>query len=114
LRRIAEKDGELTRLRWRLSELEQRYGAGGNIPLRAGPKLPYEKDNLKRIQGIGVVAADILTRMNITTFRQIAQWTENDVMRVSELLGERPERIRREDWIGHAKEQHLLKYGERI
>lgn len=111
---LADKDAELTRLRWRLSELEQRYGATGNLPFRNGPRVPYERDDLRQIRGVGAVYADLLNRMNIVTFRQVAQWTEEDVQRVSELLGEYPDRIKREDWMGHAREQHFLKYGERI
>ncbi len=114
LERIAEKDGELTRLRWRLSELEQRYGSSGNLPVRKGPTLPYENDDLRLIRGIGRVSVDLLNRMNINTFRQMAQWTETDLKRISELLREPPERIRGADWMGQAKEQHLLKYGEKL
>ena len=114
LRRLAEKDGELTRLRWRLSELEQRYGPGGNLPVRNGPTVPYEDDDLKRIRGVGIVSADLLKRMSISTFRQVAQWTDGDLRRVAELLNESPERLRQQNWVGQAREQHRLKYGEAI
>lgn len=114
LTRIAEKDSELTRLRWRLSELEQRYGPGGNLPVRTGPLVPYEHDDLKRIRGINLVSADLLKRMSINTFRQVAQWTESDLARVAELLDASPTRLRQENWVGQAKEQHRLKYGETL
>jgi F-type H+-transporting ATPase subunit gamma len=65
------------------------------------------------IDGIGPVIERKLHDMGIHTFKQIAQWTPDDVARVGEQLNFKG-RIEREDWIGQAKAAHLAKYGEQL
>ena len=68
-------------------------------------------DDLKRIYGVGPSLERLLHSMNISTFRQIAEFEEDDIDLVSAALGRAfPDRIRRDDWMGSA--QALLGEGE--
>ncbi len=59
-------------------------------------------DDLKRIKGIGVVIEKKLFAMGITTYEQIANFTDADVAAVSERLDFKG-RIEREQWIEQAQ-----------
>ena len=65
---------------------------------------PADRDDLKRIHGIGPRIEDLLNAMGITTFRQIAAFSTDDVARVAAQLPAFPGRIERDDWIGKARE----------
>ncbi len=60
------------------------------------------KDNLRRIRGIGELIERKLQGLGVTTYSAIADWTEQDVRRVSEVLDFRG-RIERENWIEQAR-----------
>jgi len=60
-------------------------------------------DDLTQIKGIGPAIAAKLTNLGITTFQQIADFTEADVERVNEKLAFKG-RIEREKWIEQATE----------
>jgi predicted flap endonuclease-1-like 5' DNA nuclease len=60
-------------------------------------------DDLKNIRGIGPKYEKALKALGITTYRQIAGWTEADVERIADKLSLRAERIVRDDWIGRAR-----------
>ena len=59
-------------------------------------------DDLKRIRGIGVVVEKKLFRMGVTSYRQIAAWTPDDIDRVSQQLDFKG-RIERENWVQQAR-----------
>ena len=59
-------------------------------------------DNLRRLIGIGPVNEKLLRDQGVTTYAQIAAWTEGDVKRVEEVL-KFDGRIAREKWIEQAK-----------
>lgn len=65
-------------------------------------------DNLKRIKGIGALVEQKLQGLGITSFSQIAAWTNEDISRINEALSFSG-RIEREDWIGQAE---MLAKGE--
>ena len=65
------------------------------------------------IDGIGPVIARKLADMGITTFRQVAEWSQSDIDRIGHEL-EFPGRIEREDWVGQARQAHQDKYGDTI
>lgn len=80
-----------------------------------GPRLPDalvehagvddpEPDDLTRIRGVGPVLAKLLNEMGIHTFREIADWTAEDVDRIQACLPRFPGRIRRDDWVAQAAE----------
>ena len=59
-------------------------------------------DDLTKISGVGPVLKDKLYAIGITTFRQIADMTPEDIARVDKVL-DFPGRVEREDWIGQAR-----------
>jgi NADH-quinone oxidoreductase subunit E len=61
-----------------------------------------DRDDLKRIKGIGPKNEDALNELGIYTFKQIAEWTSSNVDWVEDFMSF-PGRIEREDWIGQAK-----------
>ncbi len=60
-------------------------------------------DDLTKIKGIGQVLQGKLNALGITTFRQIAEFTEADIERVNGKL-DFPGRIEREGWVDQAKD----------
>jgi len=81
----------------RIRELEQQLEAAR---LGAG----NATDDLKRIKGIGPAFERELRRLGITTFAQIAVWTAEEVETISRKIKAKPERIRRDAWVGRATE----------
>lgn len=59
-------------------------------------------DDLKRIRGVGVLIEKKLAAAGITSYEQIANWTADDVERVSAALDFKG-RIERENWIEQAR-----------
>lgn len=78
-------------------------------PLLGGPDAP---DDLRLIVGVGPVLARMLQQMGITTYRQIARWTERDIDDFEARLPEFPGRIRRDAWVTQARALHQSKYDE--
>ena len=72
------------------------------------------KDDLKKIHGIGPIIERVLNRMGTHTYLQIAQWDQTDIVRVADKLNTFPDRIVRDNWVEGAKQQHYLKYGEKL
>jgi F-type H+-transporting ATPase subunit gamma len=68
-----------------------------------------ERDELTRVDGIGQQDLAALGREGVTTFKEIATWTADQVGRMNELIGS-PDRIQREDWQGQARRLHNAKY----
>ncbi|RWD64934.1 proton-conducting membrane transporter [Mesorhizobium sp.] len=69
----------------------------------AAPKAAATKaDNLRRLIGIGPVNERLLKGQGVTTYAQIAAWTDADVKRIEEVLNF-DGRIAREKWIEQAK-----------
>jgi predicted flap endonuclease-1-like 5' DNA nuclease len=58
--------------------------------------------DLKRIRGIGVLIEKRLHAMQITAYEQIANWTREDIERVSRSLDFKG-RIERENWVEQAR-----------
>jgi predicted flap endonuclease-1-like 5' DNA nuclease len=77
---------------------EAAYRVGShNRVVRSG--LPQD---LKRIRGIGVLIEKRLNAMQIATYEQIANWTAQDIERVSRVLDFKG-RIERENWVEQAR-----------
>ncbi len=60
-------------------------------------------DDLQQIVGIGPSLERRLKQHGITTFQQIASWSEIDIERISKELGPFAHRIRRDRWIEQAR-----------
>ncbi|MEZ4698858.1 MAG: hypothetical protein R2834_00900 [Rhodothermales bacterium] len=73
-----------------------------------------ERDDLKKIFGIGPYIERRLAEIEITTYRQIAQLSEIEMERVGEHLNYFPGRIQRDGWTESARRLHQEKYGESI
>ncbi len=78
--------------------------------LTSGP----QKDDLKKIRGIGPSIEVALNKMGTYTYVQIAKWTARDIARIAQKLDTLPDRIKRDNWVAGAKKQHREKYGERL
>jgi predicted flap endonuclease-1-like 5' DNA nuclease len=62
-----------------------------------------EKDDLKRINGIGPFIENKLNNIGIYTFEQISQFDGDMVEKVTDAIEFFPGRIDRDDWVGQAK-----------
>jgi predicted flap endonuclease-1-like 5' DNA nuclease len=71
-------------------------------PLRSAVAPAGKRDDLTQIKGIGPALKNQLYGMNITSFRQIAAFNQDDVARVGEELNF-PGRIEREKWVEQAQ-----------
>jgi predicted flap endonuclease-1-like 5' DNA nuclease len=87
-----------------------------DIENNAPPPLfgPGAPDDLKLIVGIGPVLERMLHVLGVTTYRQIARWSERDIDEFDARLPEFPGRIRRDGWVTQARELHQSKYGETL
>jgi predicted flap endonuclease-1-like 5' DNA nuclease len=101
---LAQARGETARYRQLVVSLED----DAPPPLLGGPGTP---DDLKLIVGVGPVLERMLYQLGITTYRQIARWTERDIDELDARLPEFPGRIRRDAWVTQAKALHQSKYG---
>jgi len=100
---LATAKGETARYRQLVVDLEDNapppfFGAGA-------------PDDLKLIVGVGPVLERMLQQLGITTYRQIARWTERDIDEFDTKLAEFPGRIRRDGWVTQARALHASKYG---
>ncbi len=87
--------------RGRVAEIASRTAGDGDIP----------SDDLVRIHGVGPKIARLLVSMDITSFRQVARFTAEDVSVVNDALEVFPGRIERDDWMSSARELHTEVYG---
>lgn len=62
-----------------------------------------QRDNLKKIKGVGPAIEKTLNEIGIFSFQQIADMSEYDIDRVAKRLKGFHSRIYREDWIGQAR-----------
>jgi predicted flap endonuclease-1-like 5' DNA nuclease len=59
-------------------------------------------DDLTRIKGLGKKLAGLLGELGVTSFAQIAAWSEADIDRIDPQLGRFSGRIRRDKWVEQA------------
>ncbi len=64
---------------------------------------PQERDNLKKIRGVGPAIEKTLNEMGIFSFRQVAEMNDYDIDRIARRLKGFHSRIQREDWVGQAQ-----------
>lgn len=104
---IAERKAETARYRQLVIDIEN----DAPPPLLGGRGTP---DDLKLIVGIGPVLERMLRELGITTYRQIARWTERDIERIEARLGGFPGRIRRDGWVAQARALHQSLHGDML
>ena len=115
---VREKEQEIARLRARTTELEMmaREVKESKANVSAASAMPpsnNEKDDLKKIFGIGPVLEKLLNSHGIYYFQQIAEWKQEDVQHYDHLLEDFRGRIVRDDWVSGASEEQARKYGDR-
>lgn len=83
--------------------------AGALADAEAGAQVTPNKpaspagDDLTRIKGLGPKIAAMLNSMGVTTFGEIAAWSDADINRVDAKLGKFQGRILRDNWVEQAK-----------
>ena len=62
-----------------------------------------EKDDLKKINGIGAFIEIKLNKIGIYTYNQISKFSKEDIVTITELIKFFPGRIERDSWVEQAK-----------
>lgn len=75
------------------------------------PPASRQRDDLKKVRGIGPKLEAMLNARGIYRFADIASWSREDIERISGSLDVFPGRIDRDDWVRGAKREHARKYG---
>jgi predicted flap endonuclease-1-like 5' DNA nuclease len=88
----------------RMTEVAERTSGGSPAP----------DDDLKRIHGIGPKLEQTLKGLGITSFRQIANFTADDITIVTAALKAFKGRIERDDWMASAATEHAAKYDDPV
>jgi predicted flap endonuclease-1-like 5' DNA nuclease len=71
---------------------------------RIGRAAATEADDLKDIVGVGPFLERKLHAIGIYTFRQVANFTKEDIDKVNDIIEFFPGRIERDNWVGQAAE----------
>ena len=85
------------------SEVVDAEPAAAAPPPAPAPQPSAGADDLRCIKGVGPKLAALLQSLGVTTYAQIAAWTEADIDRVDAQLGTFAGRIRRDSWVEQAK-----------
>jgi predicted flap endonuclease-1-like 5' DNA nuclease len=72
-------------------------------PSPAPAAAPASADDLSRIKGVGPKLVALLAELGVTSFAQIAAWSDADVTRIDDQLGRFKGRITRDQWIAQAQ-----------
>jgi predicted flap endonuclease-1-like 5' DNA nuclease len=77
-------------------------GPEAAVRVAATNRVSGGQDDLKRIRGIGVLIEKKLKSMGVASYEQIANWTAQDIDRISQSLDFKG-RIERENWVEQAR-----------
>ena len=80
---------------------------------RIGRAIAADADDLKDIVGVGPFLERKLHSLGIYTFRQVANFTIEDMDTVNRIIEFFPGRIERDNWVGQSEAFHERKYGGR-
>lgn len=69
---------------------------------RIGIAEEKDKNNLKKIKGIGSAIESKLNGLGIYTYEQISNFNSADIKKITKILKFFPGRIERDDWVGQA------------
>jgi predicted flap endonuclease-1-like 5' DNA nuclease len=97
---VEELDREVRGLRGSLRRYDWIGQAKARLPV---DPVRVEPDDLTEIKGIGPALEARLAAAGVTTFRQIAGWTEAEVARLEREVPGLAARLRRYDWTGQAR-----------
>lgn len=116
------RDRQISELKKRLRDLSKNSRLKSDKPKKQEKKTksralpsplytaPEEKDDLKKINGIGPVMEKLLNSLGITSFKQVAEFNTDDISTITDAIKAFPGRIERDNWVGGAKEQYAKKY----
>lgn len=93
------------------TELDSLRKASTSTP-RQFMSAPAVVDDLKHIYGVGPVLEKMLNGLGVYQFRQVAQWSAEDIRFFDGQLHDFHGRIERESWVRSAQEEQYKKYGE--
>jgi predicted flap endonuclease-1-like 5' DNA nuclease/gas vesicle protein len=97
-------DGEVEDLDDDLDQEDSFASSPESVPESEFDSEPHtQRDNLKKIKGVGPAIEKTLNEIGIFNFQQIADMSEYDIDRVAKRLKGFHSRIYREDWIGQAR-----------
>ena len=72
--------------------------------IEAAPGMPEPRhDDLTRIKGVGPKLASILAALGVTSYAQIAAWSDEDIARIDPRLGSFSGRPARDKWVEQAQ-----------
>ena len=71
-------------------------------------------DDLKLVNGVGPATEKALNRLGIRSYRQLATLERDELEKLATKIKISVERIKREKWIKHARQEHFAKYAERV
>jgi predicted flap endonuclease-1-like 5' DNA nuclease len=104
--KLEETEGEKTYLMTRMKSAE-----AGEVR----KVVPMDqRDDLELIHGVGPVIEGMLYDEGIYFFKDVASWGDAEIAEISAKLPQFKNRIRRENWVDSAKEEHFKKYGEKL
>ncbi|EGD57825.1 hypothetical protein Y88_3151 [Novosphingobium nitrogenifigens DSM 19370] len=72
-------------------------------PAAAAVEAPVAGDDLTRIKGVGPKLSRLLAELGVTSYAQIAAWTEADLAAIDARLGAFAGRPLRDNWIEQAR-----------
>lgn len=72
-------------------------------PAPTSAPAPEAADDLGRIKGVGPKLKALLTSLGVTTYAQIAAWTDEDIAKLDAQLGTFAGRAKRDNWVEQAK-----------
>jgi predicted flap endonuclease-1-like 5' DNA nuclease len=101
-------ENALAKLADRIGELEQTLSGRNTSAEMNGDG---SRDDLTQIAGIDPALEKRLNLIGIHTFRQIANWTPDDIQRYERQLPGFSSRVEREKWMACAQQQYSGKYG---
>ena len=79
---------------------QEAFAAGGaEMPDIAAKHV----DDLTRIKGLGPKLSALLASLGVTTYAQVAAWTDDDLARIDRQLGSFAGRPARDQWVEQAK-----------
>jgi predicted flap endonuclease-1-like 5' DNA nuclease len=84
-------------------DAEPEAPAPAPTPVPAPAPASGEADDLRKIKGVGPKLVALLQSLGVTTYAQIAAWTDADIDRIDAKLGTFAGRIRRDNWVEQAK-----------
>ena len=86
------------------AKAEKAAKADKKAEKKAEPKAKAGADDLKELSGVGPALEKKLHEAGVTSFAQVAAWTEEDIAAMNEKLSFKG-RIEREGWVEQAKEK---------